>query len=280
MMFINLDEVESQIRHLIPPLHEAQKIVDAETDPAKRAKVINDQRKLWVAFRQTFDEYSHGKCWYTESKNLGTDDDIDHFRPKNQLREPPDHGGYYWLAFNWKNFRLSCHRGNRPRKNQEENYTGGKADHFPLVTPENRALGPDDDLRKEHPVLLDPTSIFDVSLLTFAQNGEARLAAKYADDPIAQDRVAQSIVLLHLNWPPFKEARLALYYDIQRLLARAHEEAPTLPTGSAPSPRFVDAVRDLRKLMTRDAEYSAAARAYVQLHSSMWWVTEILLKVA
>ena len=62
--------------------------------------------KIWLA------NLSDDKCWYCESKILRPNSDVDHFRPKAGVtceRQPlAEHDGYYWLAYDWQNFRLSC----------------------------------------------------------------------------------------------------------------------------------------------------------------------------
>src|SRR5450759_1531684 len=102
MRFFDLQLLKPRIRHLIPALQEAQAKVIAETDPNQRAALIEKYRPLWVALRDEFETFSFGKCWYVECKNPGTDNDIDHFRPKLGVKEDDTHPGYYWLAFEWR----------------------------------------------------------------------------------------------------------------------------------------------------------------------------------
>ena len=99
MRFIDLEELKPKIQHLTPALEATHAAVVAEADPVKRATLINAHRAQWVALRAAFESYSHGKCWYVECKNPGTDDDIDHFRPKLGVKEDPTHPGYFWFAF-------------------------------------------------------------------------------------------------------------------------------------------------------------------------------------
>ena len=86
MRFIDLEQLEPRVRELLPPLAEAQQQLMAEADPAGRRTLIDEYRGRWVALRDAFEEFSNGKCWYVECRNPGTDNDIDHFRPK--LRSP------------------------------------------------------------------------------------------------------------------------------------------------------------------------------------------------
>lgn len=279
MRFIDLEEIKPLIRDEIVALEEAKAAVLAEPDPGRRAELMKQYRPRWTALRQAFATVSHDKCWYVECKNPGTDDDIDHFRPKSRVHEDPAHPGYYWLAFEWTNLRLSCHRANRPRSNPETGEVGGKADHFPLVDPSARAMVPGDDLTREVPALFDPTCIGDVALLSFNPNGEADLSPQYKGQPIPEAKFKASCRFLHLNWPKFRDARVVLYNLIDRLVDRGNRIAPqdnSLPPAGHP---FYDVIRDLRKRMDAREEYCAAAKNYVESFKHLWWVCDIVLKV-
>jgi uncharacterized protein (TIGR02646 family) len=280
MRFIDLEGLRPKIRHLIAALEQAQDIVTAEPDPERRAELINSYRPRWVALREAFDAYSHGKCWYIECKNPGTDDDVDHFRPKLGVKEEPDHPGYYWLAFDWRNMRLSCHRANRPRINPETDITGGKAEHFPLVSPSIRARSPADDLTREIPALLDPTNPVDPILLSFKPNGEVDLSPERKGDHVAEAKFDASRLYLHLNWPEFRDARVILFNNIERIVDRGEREAPHDFTNAyAAGEAFKDVIRDLRTAMSPYAEYSSAARIFVESFKNVWWVRDIVLRL-
>lgn len=277
MRFINLEDLLPKIRDLLPRLAEAHDLVMAESDPAKRAVLVKSFQPRWVALRSAMADLSEGKCWYVECRNDGTDDDVDHFRPKLSVDEDPSHPGYYWLALQWRNFRLSCHRANRPRIHPETDVTGGKADHFPLLNPLSRARAPTDRWQDEVPALLDPTNPRDPILLAFKQSGEIDLSPKYKGDSAAEQKFAASREFLHLDWPTFREARLMVYTYVERTVIRGSRSAPTRSYASPCDEAFVDAIRDLREAMSMKAEYSAAARHYIELFRDVWWVDEIVL---
>jgi hypothetical protein len=281
MRYIDLEEIKPTIRDKINGLEEAQAAVLAESDPDLRAALIERYRARWTVLRKAFADFSHDKCWYVECRNLGTDDDIDHFRPKLGVKEDPGHPGYFWLAFDWTNLRLSCHRANRPRRNLETGETGGKAEHFPLIDPETRARRPVDNIALEVPALLDPTKMADVVLLSFNPNGEVDLSPEYKSQPVAEAKFEASRLILHLNWPKFRDARVVLYNRIARIVDRGEREAPQ-DYGSLHPQReaFMDACRDLRTAMAAREEYSAAARVYIESFKHIWWVRDIVLKVA
>ncbi|MCP4686453.1 MAG: hypothetical protein GY859_00280 [Desulfobacterales bacterium] len=91
----------------------------------------------------------HGKvCAYCGRHLPGNDrGDVEHFRPKGNVAEDPEHGGYWWLAYDLTNYLLSCSLCNRNRKK----------DRFPLrprarhIRFENRVR-----LSREARILLDP----------------------------------------------------------------------------------------------------------------------------
>jgi hypothetical protein len=281
MRFINLellDKSRPEIRQVLDDLDTAKARVLAEPDPDKRRDLIKSLAKRWSALRPYLSELSHDKCWYVECRNPGTDDDVDHFRPKLKVDEASGHPGYYWLAFDWQNFRLSCHRSNRPRVNSTTGETGGKADHFPLVEENLRAWSPADDWRAEQPGLLDPINPEDPPLVTFLPNGQADLSPDYKQFAIANKRWDFSRLYLHINWPDFSDDRLVLYQKVSRLVERGKREEPTGGPGSSASDAFKDIVRDLQEVMAPQQDYSSAARIYIESFKYLWWVRLIVLR--
>jgi hypothetical protein len=79
------------------------------------------------------------KCWYSEVPLEGADPNVDHFRPKGQVREvdadlqnlQTTSPGYWWLAFECRNFRLSSMHANQRRVDTDTN--GGKSDYLPVL---------------------------------------------------------------------------------------------------------------------------------------------------
>ena len=284
MMFINLEDLLPRIRQLVDKLDEAQAEVDKEADPDKRKELIKNYRQRWVDLRPHMAELSNNKCWYTESKNPGTDDDVDHYRPKNSVHveagELP-HGGYYWLAFKWWNYRLSCHRGNRRRENPDTGTTGGKGDYFPLVDPAKRVRTPitdQNELDKEEPLLLDPAKPRDPGVITFDPDGKVKIHPSRLSNPIDMRRFEASRTYYHLDWPAFKDRRIEIYNEVERVITRglACAPLPTDPTTSR-SREFDSVLRDLVACMNRNRDFSAAANAYVRSFRNVWWVQEIVL---
>lgn len=281
MRLIDLEAIRPKIRHEIEALEEVRQQVLAEADPEKRKALFKRERIRWIDLRDAFEEFSDGKCWYVECRSSGADNDIDHYRPKSRVAQDPKHPGYYWLAFDWKNLRLSCQRANRLRQNSEIGETGGKGDNFPLFNPESRARRPQDDLSLEIPAIVDPTNTADVAMLTFGPSGEVELVPECKGDPIAEKKLEASRQYLHLNWPRFREARVVLYNQIERFVHRGEDLAPEDFSGMhAVAQAFMDICKDLAKLTQPHQEYSKAARTYVEMFRDRWWIRDIVLKVA
>ena len=281
MRLIDLEAIRPDIRGEIEALDEAQREVLAETDPERRRTLFERHRTRWTAVREAFEKHSNGKCWYVECKSSGARNDIDHYRPKSRVAEDRTHPGYYWLAFDWRNLRLSCQHANRRGRNWESGETGGKSDNFPLVNPERRARGPEDDLTLEISAIVDPTNAADVAMLTFGRSGEVELVAERRGEVVAEAKVEASRAYLHLNWPRFRDDRVMLYNEIERFIHRGEDLAPGDFRGMhAVGQAFLDICKDLAKRTESDQEYSSAARAYVEMFQDRWWVREIVLRVA
>jgi hypothetical protein len=267
---------------LIAAASAAAAVVAAETDPEARRELIKKNRKRWTDFRDLLEQSDVGaKCWYTESCNPGTDDDVDHYRPKNGLAErPDDHPGYWWAALNWENFRLSCHRANRLRiSEEEEGATLGKGEHFPIADERFRWMEPAETCR-ENPLLLDPTDPEDPQLLTFLPNGRTDLAPAFDADGSAKERYEQSRRYLHLDWERFVEDRSALFALVTRLVENG-DESERLLRDSDDEPRerarLKKAAQGLIRLTKPDRAYSAAAIAYIRIHQDRSWIKTIVL---
>jgi uncharacterized protein (TIGR02646 family) len=281
MIHIDVREIPlAEVQHLIDAAAIAQDEINKEADPKARRDLIEAHRSKWVAFRTAFEKLSNYKCWYTESKNPGTDDDVDHFRPKGRIAEDKEHGGYYWKALDWKNFRLSCHRANRLRVNPTTKTAHGKSDHFPLFDPSQRARTPDGSLAAEQPLLLDPCDPFDPPKLTFNTDGTVAVSPAFENNPYAVKQVETSRVDLHLDWPRFVDDRTKLYNQISFKVQEGEQHADLLEKGDAGSGLALKSiVTELLGFTKADKPYSAAAVAYIYIYRSIWWVRDVVLKI-
>jgi uncharacterized protein (TIGR02646 family) len=254
------------------------------SDPKERAKAINTRDDVWKALRETFAELRKDKCWYCESNDSRSDRPIDHYRPKNAIAECDNHDGYWWLAFSWDNFRYCCTFCNSHRVDQEHGPAGGKHDHFPIWKDGVRATfercSPD-DLEREKPMLLDPCCPTDPRLLWFDEDG------KPAPNPRAcgsagtflHERVATSIQLYHLDHFKIVDRRQQLYQKIRLKLDQAEEKLRRLRDNADMTAQqsLGESVEELRKFMSPEKPYSAAAKCALMALRGSYAVAEFAL---
>ena len=243
----------------------------AEDDPVKRSEIIQANSGLWGEIKIELAKISNDKCWYTESKQEGTDTDVDHFRPKKRVAEANDtetpHPGYWWLAFDLANYRLSCIYANRRRRDVETGEVGGKADHFPLINEDNRAWTPECDCDEEQPLLLDPCKAADVALITFKDDGEAMPRFNEVDRPRAFQRADVSIELYNINNSTLVRARIDLRDKINGLLKDAERFFNKLESGDAAHEYgYERAVEQLLEYIDEGAPYSGFCQAIIGNH--------------
>jgi uncharacterized protein (TIGR02646 family) len=223
---------------------------------AERSKAINKLSDVWGSLKPLLEEASNKKCWYCETIQNRSDKAVDHFRPKNRVTGATGGEGYWWLSFDWRNYRYSCTYCNSRRIIDET--TGGKHDNFPIAADATRGAfdaGPPDLDRLERPQLLDPTKLTDVNLLTFdIGDGSAVPARTEAADPVGHKRALVSIELYHLHEEGLRVARYERMLRIRDLLNTAEK----LPAGD---PTYEDCVNEIASSIRPDAEHSAAARA-------------------
>lgn len=114
---------------------------------AKNGKGFEYNNALWSELKQFLFSLSKGKCGYCEQKVTGVyAGDVEHYRPKKKVTGDDDHPGYYWLAYDERNYVPVCQNCNGAR---------AKANHFPLEPGSPRAQTPA-DVVNEKPLLINP----------------------------------------------------------------------------------------------------------------------------
>jgi uncharacterized protein (TIGR02646 family) len=290
MRFINIERVQARITE--GWRNEAEQALRAvENLPCEeRKKAIKAKSKVWRDLAEILGEASHGKCWYCESREDRSYNPVDHFRPKSAVNECSEHEGYWWLAFEWSNYRYCCTYCNSALKDTEDDSeVHGKQDHFPLLDPAARAMNRNDDLTREAPTLLDPIRSADVKLLSFDIWGKVIEKYLETDDDEKYARAHISIDVYHLNHPKIKKSRMVLYNRIKSLvdegcrkrqiLAENHD-LPQITVNELK--KSIDEIdQELAQLMSEDAEYSSAARCYVMSRRGLKteWLDELLQAV-
>ena len=211
-----------------------------------------DGAELWKdpVLKRDFRDFFNDKCWYTEVPLAGFDIDIDHFRPKSEVKQfegynfnrPLETTGYYWLKNAPENYRGSCIFANRPRGK------GGKRTWFPLhndspyLTPANT--------EHEVPLLLDPCNQNDVNLIAYGGN-EIFCSSLDEDDKIRVD-VSKKIY----NWDDtyIKKERAKVWEEVCKTIEEYESE--DISEGVC--------LRRLKDAISPKAPFSACAISCVQ----------------
>jgi uncharacterized protein (TIGR02646 family) len=239
--------------------------------------LIRAKAKLWGEFKTTLQNLSDNKCWYCEAKQSRSDMAVDHFRPKNEVQGCDQHHGYWWLALDYKNFRLACNFCNSLHDNQAAGKSLGKGTYFPLVDEAARIFDPTDDMSAENPSLLDPTVALDPNLLTFVDDGRAVPAYPEDSSKLFFHRASTSIDVYNLNDQRVKEERFIIAQTIKREVARAERHLNDAQEGQpAAVEHFQEVYRVILKLIAAKAEFSAAARAILAGYKEKAWVMRAL----
>jgi len=198
----------------------AKQDASAAKDAAARRRIIEKNGDMWRTARPALAAISSDRCWYCEVREARSDMPVDHFRPKGRVADEPAHPGYWWLAYDWKNFRLSCTYCNSRRVDVVNGTDGGKQDHFPLCAGSQRAMSDTDDVSKEIPQLLDPCCHGDPPLLSFRQDGMPVPSRDEAVDAVAHERAKCSIHFLHLDHNNLVRERKSIYRRVDELVDR------------------------------------------------------------
>ena len=147
----------------ISKANELTNLLLAEPDPIKRNEIIDKNSALWGKIKSHLLALSHNKCWYSEAKESFSHYHVDHFRPKKHSYNinHEDEGGYWWLAFEWTNYRITGSVGNSK-----------KGDRFSVRA--NKVRNQGGDINLEVTYFLDPIDEEDPLALSFDENGEIR----------------------------------------------------------------------------------------------------------
>jgi hypothetical protein len=240
-----------------------QQLIDAA--PADRAAIIDDpaNQALWKELREELLAMSYDKCWFSEARSCFDYLHVEHFRPKKSAKnkEGSMRDGYWWLAFDFRNYRLCGGVGNT-----------SKGVWFPL-RPGTLAAGFQGpiDFPDEAPLLLDPIKLFDVSLLTFANAGVALPSP--AASPWDAERADESIKRYKLNsFPPLARARETLWNRFTDLVREADllmVQQQRLHSADR-ARRLEDIFDEFNRSRQRNAEFSAMAAAFFKRHPTAW----------
>ncbi|WP_197022052.1 hypothetical protein [Sulfitobacter sp. 20_GPM-1509m] len=187
------------------------------------------------------------------STNLGAPHyDVEHFRPKKEARDLDGtvRDGYWWLAFNFMNFRVCGNVGNRKKGGWFPLQAGSLCSSFDAPNEES-----------ESRYLLDPIDDDDVALIAFDEEGKA--IPMPGSSAWERDRVDITIERLKLNeHAPLAEARRKVWQKVDLLIDDFVEARGRCVQGNNPAAKMkITSVRArIRELTSPSADLSAVAK--------------------
>jgi uncharacterized protein (TIGR02646 family) len=231
-------------------------------DTAARNKLIDDNSAHWGEIKAWLSSLSHGKCWFSEAKDIYSHLDVEHFRPKKEAKnlEGIARDGYWWLAFDYHNYRLCGTVGNRKKGGWFPLQSGSRQSTYDLQCEES-----------EEPYLLDPTNPVDVTLIVFDEEGMAR-PAETDGDAWNHKRANLTIERLKFNeHEALTEERKKIWEETSRDIDGFLSAMQRSNRGGNPGARATaeHCARSLKNRIKPDAELSAVARQCIQFRNDV-----------
>lgn len=246
------------------------------------------------------------KCWFSESVETVSEYHVEHFRPKKEvikfqvtipnlvfqekyrtdwIKENKNVGlGYWWLAFNYKNYRI-C--GGIINSSYKRNFFPIKFDSYFIAEKHT------DNYENEEIALLDPTKKNDPELLTFESDGKAIATYESDTDLWKYTRAVVSIFIYGLNdIDDLRIARKEKWEKCQRNIENANQIynviSEVLIKGldldnekefimfDALQRNLENQYNNIREDINPKSAFSAVAMACLKTYDYEWIKTEIL----
>jgi uncharacterized protein (TIGR02646 family) len=219
----------------------------------ERCLIIDANPKVWGELKEWLLSFSQGKCWFSEARDVFSHQEVEHFRPKKKAKRLDGSAfnqGYWWLTFDWLNFRVCGNVGNRK-----------KGTYFPLRDGCTAACCTNQCIDDEIPYLLDPCDPDDPDLLSFDMDGRALPSDHCGDwDTL---RVTETIERLRLDFPPLEEERRRIWERCERLINECENLAVKFHEQPSATKRSrIKGIRDeLREMVDAASPLSSVAIA-------------------
>lgn len=265
MIYINIDNLEPDQDWLDRADALTANLLAA--DAATIKQIIDGNENMWGELKQHFCDVLHRKCWYSESVNDFAHCHVDHFRPKGKAEDEDGNiqdGGYWWLAFSWRNYRYSAPAGNIRKK------------HYFHVNA-NKAFTPVDAIESEDIRFLDPCEPGDPEKLKF--NNEGMVSPKNEIET-SRDYIQAEYTIrrMNLNMGGLIEGRKDNYRKSARII-RETQALLTLQQAKYDMARhqtIKEKLKELYELASKYSPYSAAVK-YCLKESGLEWAVNIAI---
>ncbi len=246
-----------------------------EPERIKVKKVIKDNKKhkfknIWKDYKGEFSRAQFGKCGYCEARVIGLQyGDVEHYAPKGEVWELKDDPttwgeegeslsnvkgrekivvssrGYWWLAYKWENYLLSCAICNQ----------AWKSAYFPVEN-KPRTIPPEQGI-DEQPLLLNPFSRKNPAKhLKMGNLGEV---SAFNNSKFGKSTIA----VCGLNRPSLREARQWTARRIYRLMQDLSKAQTT--------PEKDRVLRDIYELGEDDAPFPGLVRGVFESEAGTPW---------
>ncbi|MCU7882748.1 MAG: hypothetical protein KZQ82_00960 [Candidatus Thiodiazotropha sp. (ex Lucinoma annulata)] len=247
-------ELLDELCHLNQEADKLRALGDVDGALAKikeRNTTIDNNRDHWGKLKPWLFALSNGKCWFTEARDIASHMDVEHFRPKKEAKalDGAVREGYWWLAFDYSNFRAA---GNVPNRK--------KGGWFPLHKSSQCSTYAARCEEAETPYLLDPIRQADVDLLAFDEEGNA-IPTPDAND-WEKERVEISIERLKMNdHDALPQERRRVWQNVSEAIEGYLNAKSKYRPGvnQAPAEKMEEKLRQIKKLTNAEAELSSVA---------------------
>ena len=226
--------------------------LSAATTKAARAAIIKTNKALWTddRIRNWLLGQFNNKCWYSEAQESVSSFHVDHYRPKGRIKQmagtkPID--GYWWLAFDWNNYRICGQLLNVK-----------KADLFP-ISEGCRCTHGGLKLELEAPILIDPLTD-QARFISFDKDEDACIAVA-ASGLNDQDkaRAVGTIDIMGLNRLTRLNDKRNEFWDKCMMRITDHQQVVESQALRVVQQTF--AQRALKEMVDYNAEFSSVSEA-------------------
>lgn len=230
-------------------------------DAEARKALLEDYEGFWRddRIRNWLLGNFNNKCWYSEAYETVSPLHVDHYRPKGNISDGAGNKlgeGYWWLAFEWVNYRIAGHLVNSK-----------KGDIFPIL--HGSRANPDDQtsMHLECPTLLDPLKSLDAGLISFEKEEGLCIAIPAANiDDTDRQKAERTIEILGLNIRDRLNQKRTKFWD-ECLMKIADYQGFRNTCGGADALVSVmreQLAKELEQKVAYDAEFSSVVKACIR----------------
>lgn len=238
-------------------------LIAAPNKAARDAILDTNANEIWGKVKDWLLSLSHNKCWFSEAEDHFSNRDVEHFRPKKACKrfmgqqKATYEDGYWWLTYDWKNYRICGNVGNSK-----------KGIIFPLQHGSLVATYGGHSYLNENHMLLDPACPADPPLLDFIETGKA--VPHHDADKNDRERVEKTVTHLKLDFEKLEEARAKIWVKCRLLVQECRDIAAVGNIGPAERVLVAAKRNELRAMVKPNALFSMTAAACLRKSGVSW----------